>query len=85
MTTCSLMFVDTAWAESEFKDAVIGYALAYGGITQWVAGVMEMLKGNTFAATGDADLLSRLFTHSYPSSSPLQGHDCMCPSEFRFG
>jgi len=51
MTTCSLMFVDAAWAEPAFKDAVMGFALAYGGLTQWVAGLLELFKGNTFAGT----------------------------------
>eukprot|EP00775_Hariotina_reticulata_P003363 gene3363-3638_t len=46
-----LMFVTAKWAEVAALNAVIFYALFYGGVGQMVAGIFEMIKGNTFAAT----------------------------------
>lgn len=51
MTTFFLMTVDTLWSSKIFAAHVIGYAMAYGGIAQMVAGVLELLKGNTFAGS----------------------------------
>lgn len=51
MTTVMLMFVTTKWVEGAALNAVITYACFYGGFGQMVAGVFEMIKGNTFAAT----------------------------------
>lgn len=53
MTACSLMFVNMSWAGAKFTSAVIGFGFAYAGLTQWVAGVMEAIRGNTFGATGE--------------------------------
>ncbi|GLI60359.1 hypothetical protein VaNZ11_002483 [Volvox africanus] len=54
MTTCMLMFIKTRWAESLFLPTVICYALFYGGLGQFVAGVLELIKGNTFGGTAFA-------------------------------
>lgn len=51
MTTVMLMFVTTEWAEAPTIGAVITYAVFYGGFGQMVAGVFELVKGNTFAGT----------------------------------
>ncbi|GLC33073.1 hypothetical protein PLESTB_000373400 [Pleodorina starrii] len=39
------------WAEQHFLPTVICYALFYGGFGQFVAGVLELIKGNTFGGT----------------------------------
>ncbi|KAF8063821.1 satP [Scenedesmus sp. PABB004] len=51
MTTAMLMFVDAEWAERAAISSVITYACFYGGFGQMVAGVFELIKGNTFAGT----------------------------------
>lgn len=51
MTTVMLMFVTTQWSEATFLNTVITYACFYGGFGQMVAGVFELIKGNTFAGT----------------------------------
>jgi hypothetical protein len=51
MTTVMLMFIDTKWAEEAVIASVISYAVFYGGFGQMVAGVFELIKGNTFAGT----------------------------------
>lgn len=51
MTTVMLMFVNTTWTESTFIATVMCYACFYGGFGQMVAGVFELIKGNTFAGT----------------------------------
>eukprot|EP00877_Chromochloris_zofingiensis_P014073 jgi/Chrzof1/891/Cz01g32260.t1 len=51
MTTVMLMFVTTTWVEAAFATTVITYACFYGGFGQMVAGVFELIKGNTFAGT----------------------------------
>jgi succinate-acetate transporter protein len=45
------MFVTTHWSESSFASNVLCYAVFYGGFAQMVAGVLELVKGNTFAGT----------------------------------
>jgi hypothetical protein len=42
MTTFLLMTVDTLWSSKVFGASVIGYAYAYGGGAQMVAGVLEV-------------------------------------------
>ena len=42
MTTFFLMSVDTLWSGKLFVGAVMGYAYAYGGFAQMVAGVLEV-------------------------------------------
>ncbi|CEM11816.1 unnamed protein product [Vitrella brassicaformis CCMP3155] len=51
MTTLFLMYIDMEWSEGGVKELVIAYALWYGGVGQIIAGIWEMLKGNTFAAS----------------------------------
>eukprot|EP00878_Enallax_costatus_P000333 GHUV01000410.1.p1 GENE.GHUV01000410.1~~GHUV01000410.1.p1 ORF type:complete len:229 (+),score=47.32 GHUV01000410.1:148-834(+) len=51
MTTVMLMFIDTKWGEEAMLASVISYAVFYGGFGQMVAGVFELIKGNTFAGT----------------------------------
>ncbi|GFR45947.1 hypothetical protein Agub_g7413 [Astrephomene gubernaculifera] len=54
MTTCMLMFITTRWSEKTFLPTVFCYALFYGGFGQFVAGVLELIKGNTFGGTAFA-------------------------------
>jgi len=42
MTTFFLMSVDALWSSKVFVGAVMGYAYAYGGFAQMVAGVLEV-------------------------------------------
>ncbi|KXZ41940.1 hypothetical protein GPECTOR_239g570 [Gonium pectorale] len=42
------------WAEKGFLPTVFCYALFYGGAGQFVAGVLELIKGNTFGGTAFA-------------------------------
>jgi succinate-acetate transporter protein len=42
MTTFFLMSIDTLWSGKVFVGAVMGYAYAYGGFAQMVAGVLEV-------------------------------------------
>jgi hypothetical protein len=42
MTTWFLMSVDALWSGKVFVGAVMGYAYAYGGFAQMVAGVLEV-------------------------------------------
>eukprot|EP00195_Chlamydomonas_chlamydogama_P016362 CAMPEP_0202900946 /NCGR_PEP_ID=MMETSP1392-20130828/12284_1 /ASSEMBLY_ACC=CAM_ASM_000868 /TAXON_ID=225041 /ORGANISM="Chlamydomonas chlamydogama, Strain SAG 11-48b" /LENGTH=237 /DNA_ID=CAMNT_0049587409 /DNA_START=35 /DNA_END=748 /DNA_ORIENTATION=+ len=51
MTTDMLMFITTGWAEKTFLPTVFCYAAFYGGFGQLIAGVLELIKGNTFAGT----------------------------------
>jgi succinate-acetate transporter protein len=55
MTTFFLMTVDTLWSSKVFAGTVIGYAYAYGGFAQMVAGVLEVrdaLFGRLLALPG---------------------------------
>ncbi|GLC33125.1 hypothetical protein PLESTB_000367600 [Pleodorina starrii] len=54
MTTCMLMFITTGWAEKHFLPTVFCYAMFYGGFGQFVAGTLELIKGNTFGGTAFA-------------------------------
>ncbi|GIL76413.1 hypothetical protein Vretifemale_5992 [Volvox reticuliferus] len=51
MTTCMLMFIHTNWSGPNFLPTVMTYAMFYGGFGQFVAGVLELIKGNTFGGT----------------------------------
>lgn len=52
MTTDLLMFVITGWAEAAFvPTGVVSYATFFGGAGQFFAGMLELIKGNTFAGT----------------------------------
>ena len=47
MTTFLLMSIDTLWSGKLFAGAVMGYAYAYGGFAQMVAGVLEVHVGDS--------------------------------------
>ncbi|KAG1676163.1 hypothetical protein FOA52_005004 [Chlamydomonas sp. UWO 241] len=54
MTTLMLMFIETGWtatSDGPFKPTVIAYAMFYGGLGQFIAGILELIKGSTFAGT----------------------------------
>jgi succinate-acetate transporter protein len=51
ITTCMLMFVNTSWSTNSFMTFVFGFAMFYGGFGQFIAGVLELIKGNSFAGT----------------------------------
>eukprot|EP00798_Chlamydomonas_sp_ICE-L_P010565 gene10565-12220_t len=54
MTTAMLMFIETTWTgdgDTTLKPTVIFYAIAFGGIGQLIAGILDMIKGNTFGGT----------------------------------
>jgi succinate-acetate transporter protein len=50
MTTFVLSAVNAHWVPPTLVPVVFGLALAYGGIGQFVAGMWEFAKGNTFGA-----------------------------------
>ncbi|KAJ9532993.1 hypothetical protein QJQ45_018082 [Haematococcus lacustris] len=51
MTTCMLMFTTTKWSPGGFLPVVVAYAAFFGGFGQLVAGVLELIRGATFAGT----------------------------------
>jgi succinate-acetate transporter protein len=51
LTTFFLSFVNAGWVPASVEPVVFGLALAYGGGAQFVAGMWEFTKGNTFGAT----------------------------------
>mmetsp|Transcript_19664 Transcript_19664/g.35466 ORF Transcript_19664/g.35466 Transcript_19664/m.35466 type:complete len:232 (-) Transcript_19664:137-832(-) len=58
MTTCTLMFLVAEWVPSHeaggYVMIAMGYAAFYGGVGQFVAGILELIKGNTFGGTAFA-------------------------------
>ena len=50
LTTFLLSVVNAGWMNSANEGYVLGLALAYGGLGQFVAGMWEFAKGNTFGA-----------------------------------
>ena len=55
MTTFFLMSVDALWSGKVFVGAVMGYAYAYGGVAQMVAGIFEVRRrGAAGACAGDS-------------------------------
>lgn len=79
MTTCMLMFITTTWAEGAFKVTVMSYAAFYGGMGQLLAGLLELIKGNTFGGTAFASYgcfwmgwcLMEYWSVMYPQQFPL--------------
>jgi succinate-acetate transporter protein len=51
LTTFFLSFVNAGLVPATVEPVVFGLALAYGGGAQFVAGMWEFTKGNTFGAT----------------------------------
>jgi hypothetical protein len=51
LTTFLLSAVNAHWATSSTGDAWLGYALAYGGFVQLLAGMWEFRNNNVFGAT----------------------------------
>ncbi|KAG1665546.1 hypothetical protein FOA52_000692 [Chlamydomonas sp. UWO 241] len=51
MTTVMLTFIETSWGDKAFLPTVIAFAAFYGGLGQFIAGILELIKGNTFAGT----------------------------------
>jgi uncharacterized protein len=51
LTTFFLSFVNAGFVPATVEPVVFGLALAYGGGAQFVAGMWEFTKGNTFGAT----------------------------------
>ena len=51
LTTFVLSVVNADIVPQELVGGALGLALAYGGIAQFVAGIWEFAKGNTFGAT----------------------------------
>lgn len=50
MTTFVLSVFNTGMLSNKYEGAVLGLALFYGGIAQFLAGMWEFRKGNTFGA-----------------------------------
>ncbi|CAN0220322.1 unnamed protein product [Phaeothamnion confervicola] len=49
VTTMTLMFVETGWVRNDdFKDLVSCSALFFGGLVQLVAGLIDLVAGDTF-------------------------------------
>ena len=51
LTTFFLSAVNAGWVPASVEPVVFGLALAYGGGAQFLAGMWEFAKGNTFGAT----------------------------------
>lgn len=51
LTTFVLSMFNAGILDEAAEPAVFGLALAYGGITQFGAGIWEFARGNTFGAT----------------------------------
>jgi uncharacterized protein len=51
LTTFTLSMVNSGILPATVEPVVFGLALAYGGISQFAAGMWEFAKGNTFGAT----------------------------------
>ena len=51
LTTFFLSAVNAGWVPASVEPVVFGLALAYGGGAQFVAGMWDFAKGNTFGAT----------------------------------
>jgi len=73
MTTCTAMFVITGWVPSSFSQVVVGYAAMFGGFGQLIAGVLELIKGNTFAGTAFSSYGCFWMGYAYYRTLELQG------------
>uniref|UniRef100_A0A7S0UPD2 Uncharacterized protein n=1 Tax=Polytomella parva TaxID=51329 RepID=A0A7S0UPD2_9CHLO len=54
MSACTLSFALMIWVPSSepgFIFVPLSYALMFGGITELIAGILELIKGNTFGGT----------------------------------
>ncbi|GMA58754.1 hypothetical protein GCM10025858_32570 [Alicyclobacillus sacchari] len=51
ITTCILSLINAGVSSPGALGVVLGLALAYGGGAQFIAGMWEFRKGNTFGAT----------------------------------
>lgn len=51
LTTWLLSMINAGWFSADAMGMVLAVALAYGGTTQALAGLMEIPRGNTFGAT----------------------------------
>src|SRR6266487_6609385 len=51
LTTFVLSMFNAGLVAKEGEPVVVGLALAYGGLAQFLAGMWEFRKGNTFGAT----------------------------------
>lgn len=51
MTTFMLMFIISSWSSAGLTPLVAAYALFYGGVGQLTAGILELIRGSTFAGT----------------------------------
>lgn len=51
MTTIMLCVVEAGWVEPGFVEQVSATAFFFGGVTQLIAGIFELIGGNTFSAT----------------------------------
>ncbi|KAG2428945.1 hypothetical protein HXX76_011189 [Chlamydomonas incerta] len=54
MTTAMINFINTGWSADEFVPYPTVYGLVYGGIGQLIAGILELIKGDSFAGTAFA-------------------------------
>ncbi len=52
-TTLTLSLYNVHARHIEIPNVVVGMALGYGGLAQFVAGMWEFAVGNTFGATGE--------------------------------
>jgi uncharacterized protein len=69
MTTFVLSAVNVGWLNEKTTPVVLGLALFYGGLGQFVAGMWEFVKGNTFGATAFASFGAFWMSYWY-----LAGH-----------
>lgn len=76
LTTFVLSCVTANIVSGAAESAVFGLALAYGGIAQFVAGLFEFAKGNTFGATAFCSYGAFWVAFWY-----LTGHTSPAPSD----
>lgn len=74
MTTFFLMSVDALWSSKVFVGAVAGYAYAYGGFAQMVAGVFEVSAPSAMRAAG---LRPHAICSCRPSRAQGLSHACV--------
>jgi succinate-acetate transporter protein len=49
MTTMLLMYVEAGWVEEDFEVLIYGYAVFFGGVCQFLVGIIEIIKGSSFS------------------------------------
>ena len=51
VTTAIDMYVVCGWVEEDFEAYIVAYGLMFGGWSQWVAGVLSIIKGDSYSGS----------------------------------